>query len=344
MLSLNTANPLQGLHIGTVLPGAQSSGSQGSQSLKDVIEKLAQSVTKDGKLDTESPLGKMVAKEMPFAGTPLAGLLGGKGEDIKGAVEKLLKDKLGDNFGAAAGQGLGGGGDLLSQALNGLGKASLDDLLGKQGDGTKFSSDDMPQLEKIADFMDQNPTQFPAPDSGSWKNELKEDNFLDGAETDSFRAALDMLGSQMGQQQVGAQSPGGGLGTPQDLTSGTAQGTPAAGGQSGDVTQDLGQLLGGLLQKGLEASQGAGTGSTGQSAAANDPAQPASGNQVTQDLGQLLSGLIEKGLQASQNGGTGAANAQGGQPSAQQDLQGSAAQTAQALVALLQGGGLNAAA
>src|SRR5690606_14980358 len=131
--------------IGTVMPGSESGGAQNSQSLKDVIDKLSQAVTKDGQLDKDSPLGKMVAKELPFGG-----MLGSSDPGaIKGAVEKLIHDKLGDNFGAAADlEGGGGAGkpDLMSQALNGLGKASLDDLLTKKADGSEFDEGDQALL------------------------------------------------------------------------------------------------------------------------------------------------------------------------------------------------------
>jgi hypothetical protein len=340
MISLNAnINPLQGAHIGTVVSTGGIGGQQGPQSLKDVIDQLAQALTKDGHLDQDSPLGKMVGKQMEKM-NPLASLGGGSPDMIKAVLGALIKDKLGENVGAAADFGLGGGAgsgqpDLMSQVLNGLGKASLDDLLSKQGDGTKFSSDDMPLLDKIAQFMDQNPSKFPAPDSGSWKNELKEDNYLDSKETGAFRAALDMLGGQLEQQQNGGGSP----------LDGNALQLPG----SGNRAQDLGQLLGGLLQQGMNASLGNGVGNTvggGLGTPVNDAQQPGnSGNSVTQDLGKLLGGLIEKGLEASQGGngsGSGGVGGAGGQPNqlfAQHDLQNTLAQAATAIVSALLGAG-----
>jgi hypothetical protein len=341
MISLNAnLNPLQGAHIGTVVSTGGIGGQQGPQSLKDVIDKLAQALTKDGHLDQDSPLGKMVGKQMEKM-NPLASLVGGSPDMIKAALGAVIKDKLGENFGAAADFGLGGAGsgkpDLMSQVLNGLGKASLDDLLSKQGDGTKFSSDDMPLLDKIAQFMDQNPSKFPAPDSGSWKNELKEDNYLDSKETGAFRAALDMLGGQLEQQQNGAGSPLDSNALSNGLSTLEMPG-------SGSPTQDLGQLLGGLLQQGMNASLGNGGGGLGTPV--NDAQQPGStGNSVTQDLGKLLGGLIEKGLEASQGGhgsGGGGVGGTGGQPNqlfAQHDLQNTLAQAATAIVSALLGAG-----
>ena len=360
MLSLNASiNPLQNAHIGTVVPTGAIGGQQApQQSLKGVIDQLAQALTKDGHLDQDSPLGKMVGEQMKKM-NPLAALGGGSPDMVKAALGDVIKDKLGDNFGAAADMGLSGGAsdgagkpDMMSQVLNGLGKASLDDLLSKQGDGTKFSSDDMPMLDKVAQFMDQNPSKFPAPDSGSWKNELKEDNYLDKSETSAFRAALDMLGGQLDQQQNGLSDGGSQVGN--NLTADPSGGQ--AGGQtglSGNPTQDLGQLLSGLLQQGMNASNGSGAGNAGGGLGTpvNDAVQPSStgstGNSVTQDLGQLLSGLIEKGLEASQNGGGSGSsnNSVGGQNQmfAQHDLQNSLGQAANAIVQALLGGDKNVA-
>jgi hypothetical protein len=342
MLSLNAnTNPLQNLHIGTVVSQPALGGDKTPQSLKDVIDQLAQALTKGGHLDKESPLGQMVGKQME-KNNPLASLIGGNPDMIKAALGDLIKDKLGDNFGAAADAGQAGAGapDLMSQTLNGLAKASLDDLLTKQGEGTTFSKGDMPLLEKIAEFMDQrtaqDPQKFPAPDSGSWKNELKEDSFLDGKETAAFRSALDSLGTQLGQQQNGVGDAGGGAGlnnpvsslSPTDPSGGAAQ-TPNS------ATQDLGQLLGDLLQKGVNASVGGGLGTP-----MNDASQSGGAtNSVTQDLGQLLSGLIKKGLEAEQNGA--GVNGAGGQPNpfAQHDQQNMLVQAASALVSALVGGG-----
>ncbi len=345
MLSLNAnTNPLQSLHIGTVVSQPALGGDKTPQSLKDVIDQLAQALTKGGHLDKESPLGQMVGKQME-KNNPLASLIGGNPDMIKAALGDLIKDKLGDNFGAAADAGQAGAGapDLMSQTLNGLAKASLDDLLTKTDNGTTFSKEDMPLLDKIAEFMDQrtaqDPVKFPAPDSGSWKNELtaEGDDFLDGKETADFRSALDSLGGQLGQQQNGLSDAGGGspLGNPVSSLSPTDSSVGAAQTPN-SVNQDLGQLLGDLLQKGVNASVGGGLGTP-----MNDASQSGgAGNSVTQDLGQLLSGLIKKGLEAEQNG-AGVSGAGGQNPFAQHDQQNMLAQAASALVSALVGGGSN---
>lgn len=344
MLILNTANSLLGARIGAVIPTGAMGNTQGPQSLKDVIEKLAQTLMPSGgHLDRSSPLGNIVGKQMEKM-FPIAILGGGSQDMVKAALGEVIKEKLGDNFGAAADQGLGAGfgqRDLMSQVLNGLGKSLLDDLLGKQGEGAKFSSGDMPLLEKIAHFMDHNPSKFPVPDSGSWNNELKEDNYLDGKETGAFRAALDVLGSQMGQQQHALGSGDWGLGLPPGSSSLVANPEDGQGGPSfGNVTQDLGQLVGNLLQRGISASLGGGLGTP-----INEAMQPANGygNNNNQNLGALLGGLIEKGLEASLVDGSGGSGA-GMHPHshfALQDLQCSAAQAASSIVAALLGVGSN---
>ncbi|WLG46815.1 type III secretion protein HrpZ [Pseudomonas sp. FP1740] len=342
MLSLN---PLQSAPVGAVVSIVGVGGQEGPQSLKSVIAEIALALTKDGHLDQDSPLGKMVGKQMETM-YPLASLDGGTPEMIKAALGEVIKDKLGDNFGAAAEFGLGGSSgygkpDLMSQVLNGLGKASLDDLLCKQGDGSKFSSSDMPLLDQVAQFMDQNSSKFPVPDSGSWKNELKEDNLLNNKETGVFRAALEMLGNQLGQQQNGSGTGGYGIDSP---LSNNLIANPY-GGQGGNLAQSLGQLLGDLLQQGLEKNQGSGGGGGGNFGGGqgrlllNNAIVPGnSGNSLSRDLGQLLGGLITDGLQANHASnevasGSGVQN----QLFAKHDLASSLAQYASALTSALLG-------
>jgi len=324
MVSLNVGNMASAM-VGTVIPPALGAAVS-PKSLTGVIDKLAEALTKGGDQLKDSPLGKMVASHIPQS--PLSSLMGGGEhslEAVKSGLASLIHEKLGDNFGAASELGIGGGSgggegkdDMMSQVLNGLGKASLDNLLDKKGEGTNFSSGDAPVLGKIADFMDQNSTEFPAPDSGSWKNELKEDNFLDKKETGAFRAALDVLGSQMGGK--GGDDLTGGLGSPANST-----GSPAAA-QGGGTPSDLAQLL------------------SGQSGGQNggSPINNSSGSN-TPDLGQLLGGLLQKGLEATLGGG-----GSGGQGNgladllskltpqlAQRDLLSSAADTAGSIVSSL---------
>ncbi|WP_024643994.1 type III secretion system effector HrpZ [Pseudomonas syringae] len=326
-----------------------SNTSTSSKELKAVIDQLVQALTKNGQLDETSPLGKMLAKAMAADGKS-----GGSVDDITAALDKLIHEKLGDNFGASAGigggsgSGSGGGGlsggtgagqsDLMNQVLNGLGKAMLDDLLKPSEDGgTTFSKDDMPILEKVAQFMDDNKAQFPTRDGGSWMNELKEDNGLDGQETAQFRSALDLIGQQLGQQQneaSGLGGGGGGLGSPVSggANSPASLGDPAIDANTGPASNgngnvDVGQLIGQLIDRGLQsATAGGGLGTPVDSS--TQPASSTNGNLSNQDLGQLLSGLLQKGLEATiQDAGNAGGN-----------LQASAAQTAAQLInALLQG-------
>lgn len=299
MQALNSISSLQtsaSLFPVSLNSDVSANTSTSSKELKAVIDQLVQALTQSGQLDETSPLGKMLAKAMAADGKSANSI-----DDITASLDKLIHEKLGDNFGASAGIGAGGGGvggagsgsgvggglssdagagqsDLMSQVLNGLGKAVLDDLLTPSGEGgTTFSSDDMPTLEKVAQFMDDNKAQFPTRDGGSWMNELKEDNGLDAQETAQFRSALDVIGQQLGQQQGDASgvTSGGGLGTPVDNSTQPAGGTPAANPTGNVSNQDLGQLLSGLLQRGLEATlQDAGnTGADLQSSAAQIAAQ-----------------------------------------------------------------------
>ncbi|MCF5639311.1 type III secretion system effector HrpZ [Pseudomonas syringae] len=352
MQALNSLTSLQtsaSLFPVSLDSNVSSNTSTSSKELKAVIDQLVQALTKNGQLDDTSPLGKMLAKAMAADGKS-----GGSVADITAALDKLIHQKLGDNFGASAGIGAGSGvgsgtgsgvGDglsgganagqsaLMNQVLNGLGKAMLDDLLTPSGEGgTTFSSDDMPTLEKVAQFMDDNKAQFPTRDGGSWMNELKEDNGLDAQETAQFRSALDVIGQQLGQQQGDASgvTSGGGLGS---SVSDTSLGNPAIDANTGPAANDnvdIGQLIGELIDRGLQSTASGGGLGTPVDNSTQPSAQPGAtpaGNPSSQDLGQLLSGLLQRGLEATlqEAGNTGA------------DLQSSAAQVAAQLInALLQ--------
>jgi hypothetical protein len=352
---LQTQTPASMLSV-SLDSNVNSSASTSSKELKAVIDELVQALTKNGQLDDTSPLGKMLAKAMAADGKS-----GGSISDITAALDKLIHEKLGDNFGASAGIGAGsgsgsggdtGGGnglsggagagqsDLMNQVLNGLGKAMLDDLLTPSQDGgTTFSKDDMPMLEKVAQFMDDNKAQFPTRDGGSWMDELKEDNGLDGQETAQFRSALDLIGQQLGQQQSdasGLSGGGGGLGSPVSDMAGSPSSlgdpeidanTGPAANDSGNV--DIGQLIGQLIDRGLQAQAQASGGGLGTPT--DTSAQPGNtntnGNLSNQDLGQLLGGLLQKGLEATLKDASGTGT----------DVQASAAQAAAQIInALLQ--------
>ncbi|MCF5706581.1 type III secretion protein HrpZ, partial [Pseudomonas syringae] len=145
MQSLSLNSSLQSPTMALVLIRPEASASTSSKALQDVIAQLAQELMQNGQLDQSSPLGKMLAKAMDADGTAGGGL-----EDIKAALDKLIHEKLGDNFGASADSPAAGAGqpDLMTQVLNGLAKAALNDLLTKQSNGTSFSEDDMPMLKK----------------------------------------------------------------------------------------------------------------------------------------------------------------------------------------------------
>jgi len=297
-LSLNSSLQSPTMALVLIRPEAPAE-STSSKALQDVIAQLAQDLTQNGQLDQSSPLGKMLAKVMEAMGTTGGGL-----EDIKAALDKLIHEKLGDNFGASAdtfgaGNSSGAGqSDLMTQVLNGLAKSALDELLSQQGNGTSFSKDDMPMLEKIAQFMDDNPAAFPAPDSGSWTKELTEDNFLDANETAQFRSALDVIGQQLASQPNEA-SGGSGLGG-SSISRENQDVDPASyftpDPQKAENTS-LGQLVGEMVDRGLESMlSGGGLGTPSPVA---QPLNTSGSNNSGVDLGQLLGGLFEKGLEAS---------------------------------------------
>jgi hypothetical protein len=276
-------------NIGSLmLQGKEST--QGNQSLKNVIEKLIQELTQKGSLDESSPLGKMLANHMQEKGIQNTGP-----DSLKEGLESLISDKLGPNFGAAESFGLGGGQqDLMSKVLNGLAKSSLDDLLTKQGEGTQFSQSDMPMLEKIAEFMDKFPKDFPPPDSGSWKNELKEDNYLSGSETEAFRAALDKLGGQLDANAAGGAQgqPQEGLGAAQGLGSPNSQGNSNSVSPSSNSVQDLETLLMDLIKKGIQATLAGNTGSTSNSPGNGQQTLDSSAAQTAESL---ITALLQGG-------------------------------------------------
>ncbi|UZE25639.1 harpin HrpZ family protein [Pseudomonas sp. B21-056] len=316
MQGSNGINQPRGIAAFFSLPGvhnATSDVSKSSKALQDVISQLVKALTKDGQLDESSPLGKMLAKMMAANGNHRR-----DPESVAKALDNFIHKKLGDNFGASAdlatgsgnganGGGLGGAGqpDLMTQVLNGFGKALLDDLLTKQNNGATFSRDDMPILKKIAQFMDDNKAQFPSPDSGSWTKELKEDNFLDDDETAKFRAALDLISQQFGKQQDDVSPTDGGLGS---LLTDSANAPGNADTASNPVPDTTDNSSGSL---GLSGESGGGLGSP------IGVSPQAGGNQgditLKLDLGQLLGGGVKVGLELSVHG---------------PDLQSSAAQTA----------------
>lgn len=158
---------------------------------------IAQDLIKDGYLNQDSPLGRMVGKQMDKSHLFSSMRAPVDPGQVKSALEEVIKVNLGDidihpQHGEPPSES-----DYKSVMLNGLAKASLDHLLTKQGEGAAFSSKDVPLLSEVATFMDQNPRKFPAPDSGSWKNELREDSYLDVKEHEAFRGAVDLLGSEL---------------------------------------------------------------------------------------------------------------------------------------------------
>jgi hypothetical protein len=311
--SLNATHSSASLFTRSLGTDAPDSRSTVDQALRNLIDLLARALTRHGQQDASSPLGNL-----------LAGLLPDTGPDaIKTALAKLIRNALAEREGVSNSDTRGGlsdassnaaGGtqaDLLTQLLSGLVKILLGNLLSKQGDGANFSAQDLPILEKVAQFMDANQGVFSKPDAGSWLNELKEDSYLDADETAQVRAALDVIAQQFGKQQdatgTGDADSGslGGLGTPlRDATnaSPTSAVPAAADGTVGDSGAELGLLLGELLELGLQStlSTAGGLGSPLNSGNSAGGATP--GTDSASELGTLLGDLLERGLEVALQG------------------------------------------
>lgn len=341
--------------LGTTGNSTQGAGGNG---LAAVIDQLAKLLSQNGQLDKTSPLGNLLAKEMGTSGTGNNGF-----EAIKAALEKLIHDKLGANAGAAEQAGTSPAGTsqsdgstgqsgLMTQVLNALAKASLDNLLTPQGEGSTVSRNDQPILDKVAQFMDANKGVFGTPQAGSWADQLKQGNSLSADQTSQVRAALDLIGQQLTRQQADASAFGddsssstsGGLGTP------SASQADSNGVDASDATDstastgnpsNLGQLLEELLELGLQSALSGGAangngngGGLGSPVSGGTPSTTSSNGQPTtqpqsSDLAQLLGGLLEKGLEAALQGQAGNSGS---------NVQQSAQQTAGQIVdTLLQG-------
>jgi hypothetical protein len=82
----------------------------------------------------------------------------------------------------------------------------------KIGQTAHFTENSKQDLQPVADFMDKNPKLFGKPDSGSWSNELKEDNFLDKKETEAFEKGMSLFKSAHaddGKNDLGGGAYGG---------------------------------------------------------------------------------------------------------------------------------------
>ncbi len=315
--------PIQGERIHPSQGGGEQQGS-----LQNAIKELAsQLMTIDGKLDESSPLGKMLAPRMPQGS--LESLLGGGQAQVEKALQSLIKEKLGENFGSGQAQhrtpglsgpsGAGGTGsntgvgganggeeDLMTQLLKMLVKSMLGGMLKPDGKGnSNFSDKDQAMLSKIGEFMDQNPAKFGKPDSGSWATELskgggEQDNLLNADETSKVQNALDMLSSQLEAGSVGNAQ--GGLGGAGSLG--------GAGGFGGGGLQG-----GGLQNGGLQGGGGAAQG----------------GSKVEQLEAQLLQLLDQLQQGQGQTGGP----SQQLTPRQQHNLDSTSAQTVQELLKTL---------
>lgn len=228
------APAIGGLGAPGVSPSKNTGSSNASPSLTGVITELANSMMSGGKMDLNSPLGKMVQEKLSEnKGKSAMGLAENPQETLKNALMDIVKDKMGSNFVANAGSR--DSKELMGQVMSGLSQSALNNALQPKGDGTTFSKADKPLLQQVADYMDKNKATFGAPDSGSWSKELDEDNYLSPRETGPFKQALEQISQQMGGGANRASESDG-------MMSGGQGGLGSSPAQSGGGMSELEQL------------------------------------------------------------------------------------------------------
>lgn len=249
----SAANGLQ-FTMGTVAANSSETSSASDNELSQLVGELTGDITgPDGKLDTSTPLGKMLDD---FVKNNLPDGLASQGDPaqsmtkkgVSQALSSMIQDALGGDS-SDSGQG-----DLKSLILGALGKSKLDSLLtpNPARDGSNFSTSGIdPQiLAQVGKFMDENSADFPPPDQGAsegqvggWTGELDAnvagDDFLNHDENAAVTKALGMLGQIM---QQGLASPE--ASSEQNALSNGNGVTGSTGGQGAQTTQRaLGQLM-----------------------------------------------------------------------------------------------------
>lgn len=249
----SAANGLQ-LTMGTVATNSSGTSSASDNELSQLVGELTGDITgPDGKLDTGTPLGKMLDD---FVKNNLPDGLASQGDPAQSMTKKgvsqaltsMIQDVLGGDS-SNSGQV-----DLKSLILGALGKSKLDSLLtpnpGRDGSNFSTSGVDPQILAQVGQFMDENPDEFPPPDQGAsegqvggWTGELNAnvagDNFLNHDENAAVTKALGMLGQIM---QQGLASPEASSG--QNALPGGNGATGSTGGLGTQTTQRaLGQLM-----------------------------------------------------------------------------------------------------
>lgn len=103
---------------------------------------------------------------------------------------KTITDALrADKTGGAGGQDKKVLGDFTQKDLDILRKQGLDN----KGVSATFSPDLKQALNKVAVLMDNDSKTYPKPDSGSWVNEVNEDNYLNFEEAGNFQHAISQI-------------------------------------------------------------------------------------------------------------------------------------------------------
>ncbi|OPA87519.1 hypothetical protein BFW87_24080 [Pseudomonas fluorescens] len=255
--------------MGTVATNSSETSSTSDNELSQLVGELTGDITgPDGKLDTGTPLGKMLDD---FVKNNLPDGLASQGDPAQSMTKKgvsqaltsMIQDVLGG--GSNSNSSDSGQGDLKSLILGALGKSKLDSLLtpnpGRDGSNFSTSGVDPQILAQVGKFMDDNPDEFAPPDQGAsegqvggWTGELNAnvagDNFLNHDENAAVTKALGMLGQIM---QQGLASPEASSSGQNSLPTGNVS-SSSAGGQEGGASYF--PVFGNQGNQGNQASQG----------------------------------------------------------------------------------------
>lgn len=171
-----------------------------------------------------------------------------------GAFQSTFAGTQMSSMQASSNQAAGQIASLLSEAL-----------LENRGSGANIRNADNPLMGMVADHMDRNPEKYGKPHDANgrvdgWRDELSEDNYLDGREKEAFTKGLEGLiaeflgGSSSGQGGSGAASRGAAtpsLGGNQGWGGNVLAGAGGAAG-GGGLQNLLGSLLGNLGEEKLD--------------------------------------------------------------------------------------------
>ncbi|BAP46086.1 harpin HrpZ family protein [Pseudomonas sp. 21LCFQ02] len=138
-----------------------------------------------------------------------------------------------------------------SEAAGQIASLLSDALLEKSGSGANIRNADNPLIGMVADHMDRNPEKYGKPHDANgrvdgWRDELSEDNYLDGREKAAFTKGLEGLiseflsGGSSGQSSIGQGTSGQGAFGQGSLGQGGLGGSRGAASPSAGCNQGWG--------------------------------------------------------------------------------------------------------